>query len=162
MQKQKKKSAPKKSRKLTQKEKRFCDLYLVSNNASDAARGAEYSAKTAKEQGCRLLTRVHVQDYLEVKRKELEEETKIDQKWVLERLVQVHERCMQTEPVRDKEGNETGEFVFKDSGANKSLELIGRHLGMFNDKLKIAGDAENPLKVEHVQIYIPDNGRDKK
>ncbi|MBB3773863.1 phage terminase small subunit, partial [Angulomicrobium tetraedrale] len=29
----------------------------------------------------------------------------------------------------------------------KALEMVARHLGMFNDKLKLQGDAENPLTV---------------
>jgi phage terminase small subunit len=35
----------------------------------------------------------------------------------------------------------------------KALESVARHLGMFNDKLKISGDAENPLKmlIERIQ-----------
>ena len=30
----------------------------------------------------------------------------------------------------------------------RALELLGRHLGMFNDKLKLQGDPENPLQVK--------------
>ena len=32
---------------------------------------------------------------------------------------------------------ETGEYVFDSKGALKALELIGKHLGMFEDKLKL-------------------------
>lgn len=36
----------------------------------------------------------------------------------------------------------------------KAIDLAGRHLGMFNDKLKIQGDADNPIvtKVELVSL----------
>ena len=34
----------------------------------------------------------------------------------------------------------------------KALEMVARHLGMFNDKLKLQGDAENPLTVLLRQI----------
>lgn len=33
-----------------------------------------------------------------------------------------------------------------------ALELIARHLGMLNDKVKVQGDADNPLTVLHKQI----------
>ena len=38
----------------------------------------------------------------------------------------------------DKEGP-TGEFKFEHSGANKSLELIGKHLAMFTDNTNHSG-----------------------
>jgi phage terminase small subunit len=41
---------------------------------------------------------------------------------------------MQAEPARDAKGQETGEFQFQASGANRALELLGRELGMFRDQ----------------------------
>ena len=52
---------------------------------------------------------------------------------------------MAPEPMVDKEGNIV-EWRFDSSGANKALESIGRHLGMFNDKLKV--DATVTKKLE--------------
>ena len=46
---------PKKS-KLTEKQKRFCDFYIETGNAAEAARLAGYSERTARQQGQRLLT----------------------------------------------------------------------------------------------------------
>ncbi|MNL20254.1 Terminase small subunit [compost metagenome] len=42
------------------------------------------------------------------------------------------------------------EVKMQDQG--KALENIARHLGMFNDKLTLKGDPENPLRVLHQQI----------
>jgi len=50
---------PKSIRKLTAKQLRFMLEYLVDMNAAQAAIRAGYSQKTAKEQGSRLLTKVH-------------------------------------------------------------------------------------------------------
>ena len=47
--------------KLTPKQARFCEEFVVDHNATQAAIRAGYSAATAKEQGYRLLTKVHVQ-----------------------------------------------------------------------------------------------------
>ena len=46
---------------LSPKRQRFVDEYLVDNNATAAAKRAGYSARTAKQQGSRLLTSVDVQ-----------------------------------------------------------------------------------------------------
>jgi phage terminase small subunit len=51
----------------------------------------------------------------------------IDAAWVLKQLVEVFECCMQQKPVRDKEGNPTGEYRFDAAGAARALELIGKH-----------------------------------
>ena len=44
---------------------------------------------------------------------------------------------MQAVAVMDAEGNPIGEYRYNGAVANKSLELLGRHLGMFTDKQEI-------------------------
>jgi len=71
------------------------------------------------------------------------EKLKIDAAWVLEQAVKVHARCMQEEEVLVK-GIPSGEFRFEAAGANKSLELIGKHIDVqaFSDTLNIKATAE--------------------
>jgi hypothetical protein len=57
------------------------------------------------------------------------EKAGIDKAWVVERLRSVVERCLQAEPVLNREGNQTGEFNFNAAGANKALELLGKEIG---------------------------------
>jgi phage terminase small subunit len=139
-----------KNEKLTDKQKRFCEEYLIDLNATQAAIRAGYSAKTAKSIGQENLTKPDILQYVKNKQERISKKTEVTQEWVLERLVQVHDRCMQVEPVRDREGNETGEYVFKDSGAIKSLELLGKHVGMFKEKLEltVANHTEEQLIAE--------------
>ena len=40
-------------------------------------------------------------------------------------------------PVRDRSGQETGEWSFNASGATRALELIGKHLGMFSERVDV-------------------------
>ena len=40
---------------------------------------------------------------------------------------------MQAVPVMDREGHETGEWEFDSGGANRALELLGKHLQLFGD-----------------------------
>lgn len=57
----------------------------------------------------------------------------VSRAWVISKLKEVAERCMQAQPVLDKMGNKTGLYVFDSSGANRSLELLGKHLRVFGD-----------------------------
>ena len=69
--------------------------------------------------------------------------------WVVKNIKEVAERCLQVKPVLDKRGKpvlvETpdGEvapaYVFDSSGANRSLELLGKHIGMFSESLELKG-----------------------
>lgn len=59
------------SRKLTAKQARFKDEYLIDNNATQAAIRAGYSKKTAKSQGQRLLTNVDVAAAIKVGQKDI-------------------------------------------------------------------------------------------
>lgn len=53
---------------LSERQKKFCDEYLLDFNGTQAAVRAGYSKKSAKEQGSRLLTKINVQQYLNTKK----------------------------------------------------------------------------------------------
>jgi phage terminase small subunit len=57
----------------------------------------------------------------------------VSRAWVISKLKEVAERCMQAQPVLDKLGHATGLYVFDSSGANRSLELLGKHLRVFGE-----------------------------
>ena len=69
--------------KLTEKQKRFCDEYLIDLNATQAAIRAGYSAKTAQAQSARLLSFVIIQSYLQEAIAKREARTAITQDKVL-------------------------------------------------------------------------------
>ena len=52
------------------------------------------------------------------------------------------ERAMTAKPVYDHDGDPTGEFTYQGSVANRSLELIGNHLKMFQQKLDVTSNGE--------------------
>lgn len=118
--------------KLTPKQERFIDEYLVDLNATKASVRAGYSKHTAQRIGSENLSKPLVAEAIAARRMALSAKTEISQTWVLSKLKSVAERCMQEEEVIDRHGIPTGEFVFQHNGANKALELIGRHLGMFD------------------------------
>ena len=119
--------------KLTAKQQAFCEEYLVDLNATQAAIRAGYSENAASEIGYENLSKPQIAEVIAELQAKRSTKTELNAQWVLDRLQRVHDRCMQEEAVMDKEGA-TGEFKFEHSGANKSLELIGKHLAMFTEK----------------------------
>ena len=125
--------------KLTAKKKLFTKEYIVDLNATQAAIRAGYSERTAKSQGQRLLTNVDVAAEIQILFDKRAEKVELNSEWVLRNLEKVANRCMTAEPVMVKGDNgmeESGEYKFDSAGANKSLELIGKHLKLFTDKIE--------------------------
>lgn len=135
---------------LTPKQQRFVEEYLIDLNATQAAIRAGYSERTANEQGSRLLANVSISEAISEAQSKRSERTEITQDYVLSNLRKVVERCMQVEAVENgytetEQGDLANAFVFKEQGALKGLELLGKHLGMFTDKVQHSGDPNNPI-----------------
>ena len=142
---------------------RFVEEYIKDLNATQAAIRAGYSKKTARSQGARLLTNVDILEAIQEARNERSERTKIDQDYVLTNIQKVIERCMQIAPVEsgiteDAEGQLAQAFVFKEQGALKGLELLGKHLGMFVEqkKVDVTTNGESINKPTLIELVAPD------
>ncbi len=57
--------------KLTDKQERFCEEYVIDWNATRAAIAAGYSENTAKEIGCENLTKPNIKEHIEEIQKDL-------------------------------------------------------------------------------------------
>jgi hypothetical protein len=68
----------------------------------------------------------------------------LTKEWVIERLMWLAERSLRGKPVMDENGKHTGEFAGKPDGptAVRSLELLGRNIGMFIDRHEIGEPGE--------------------
>jgi len=125
---------------LTAKQEAFCQEYMIDLNATQAAIRAGYSEDTARFIGCENLSKPNIAETIAALQAERASRTLVDADYVINGLIEVHKRCMQAEAVTarvDGQEQETGEFKFEHSGANKSLELLGKHLGVFTEKLDI-------------------------
>ncbi len=152
------------------KRKAFVREYLKDQNGKQAAIRAGYSKKTAEVQASQLLSNLKVKTAVEEKMKALEAKVLVTKEYVVKSFKAVAERCMQAEPVMefDHELNEkvqattyvkdekTGEmkkvgiFKFDASGANKALECLGKHLGIFIEKHELTGKDGGPLRLEEL------------
>lgn len=69
---------------LNEKQKRFCEEYLIDLNATQAAIRAGYSPKTATVIGAENLTKPNILQYIQEKRKAIANKLQITQEMVLE------------------------------------------------------------------------------
>lgn len=124
---------------ITERQQRFVTAYAVSLDATKAAKEAGYSARNPKQIGHKVLHRPVVQAALREYLSRQRQDAELSEGWVLDRLKRVVERCLQAEPVQaGADGAAVGEYRFDAAGANRALELLGKHLAMFTDNLKIS------------------------
>ena len=143
---------------LNPKQKMFCQEYLVDLNATQAAIRAGYSKKTAGAIASEYLQKPNLQEYIKQLIDERSKRVEISAEAVLEDIVEIKQRCMQKVQVRDKDGNPTGEWVFKEQGALKANELLGKHLKMFVEKKEV----EHTGTIQHNVTQIDLDERIKK
>lgn len=116
---------------------RFIVEYLIDQNATQAAIRAGYSPKTARSQGQRLLTHADISGRIREKLQKQLKRIELTADYVIDSLKEVAERCKQAEAVLDKKGEPIGEYRFDSTGANKALELLGKHLKLFTEKHEV-------------------------
>lgn len=122
---------------MTEKQRRFVEEYLIDLNITQAAIRAGYSPKSAARIGVKLVNKSQVQQAIEKAKASRAKRTEITQDYVVSTLLEVVERCMQRAPVcnmkgeqvQDDQGRDVWQFNGRD--ANKALDLLGKHLGMF-------------------------------
>lgn len=94
------------------------------------------------------------------------QKTGVSKAWVIEKLKQNVERAMQIQPVLDPEtGAPTGVYVYEGGVANKALELIGKELGMFTQRVDVThrqdfSRLDDDELIEHIQRRRQELGLD--
>ena len=152
---------------LTEKQKRFCDEYLVDLNATQAAIRAGYSKKTAKQIAQQNLTKLDIQEYIKKRMAEKEDALIAKQDEVLQTLTRVLRRQeMDTVVVTCKERSsgydENGKKVIVEKEAprvvqiptrvndlNKAAELLGRRYGLYTEKIETDVDMELNINIDY-------------
>lgn len=120
---------------LTVKQERFVEEYLVDLNATQAAIRAGYSSKTAEQMGYQLLQKTSVQKALQEAIEERSKRTGITQEKVIEEIGKI----------AFAEAHDYSDTDLKYSNKLKALELLGKHLGMFDGKSGEGREKNNNL-----------------
>lgn len=148
--------------KLNKKQQQFVDEYLIDLNATQAAIRAGYSVNSARDIGCENLTKPNIQEAIAKAMAERSKRTGISQDRIvleLAKLAFVNANdlidpvdasiragaseddlaCIQSVKVKTMDG-EKGTSTEREIRLNdkmKALELLGKHLGMWNDKIDL-------------------------
>lgn len=127
-------------KKLTIKQKKFADEYIISGNASEAAIKAGYKNEVS---GRENLQKPTIKEYIDERLKELEQEAIANQTEVLKFLTSIM-RGEQTEQTLISDGSEQGQRItnieVSAKDRIKAAELLGKRYGSWTDKVDLSSD----------------------
>ena len=135
---------------MTEKQKIFCDEYLIDLNATRAYKAAYPKVKkdsAARANGSKLLTNANIKSYIAERLEELHSERTADAREVLEYLTAVLRGDSESETVVVEgtgEGCSKARRMIKapdEKERLKAAELLGKYYGMFRDKVDVSGTA---------------------
>lgn len=148
---------------LNEKQKRFVSEYIIDLNAKQAAIRAGYSPKGAEPQASRLLSNAKIQVEIAKAIEDRGKRTGITQDRVLAELSAIafakatdyvevsNDGTVKIKPTANLTDEQKKAIAGIKEGANgievklvdktKALEMLSRHLGLFNDKLNVNVEA---------------------
>lgn len=136
---------------LTDKQQRFVDEYLIDLNATQAAIRAGYSEKTAKEIGSENLTKPNIAKAITEAQEKLSNKAQVTVEMVVQGLL--------------KEAQDYAEGSTQSARVSAWAHL-GKHLGMFTEKVQHSGPDGGPVQVATkatltIKVVKPDGDRTK-
>lgn len=121
---------------LTDKQRRFVEEYAVDFNATAAAKRAGYAESSARSIGWENLQKPHIREAITAYHERFAEEAEVSKKQVVAGLLREARRD-------DGEGGSTNARI-------NAWKELGRHLGMFTDKIEHAGE------VPSIEVMLTD------
>lgn len=135
--------------KLTDRQQRFVEEYLVDLNATQAAIRAGYSQKSADKIGAQLLGKTRVAEAISKAKQKRATRTNITQDMIIKEVWELYQLCKVRVPMKEFDGepvlDENGEPAFKAVDANNAkaaLDMLMKHTGAYqaDNKREIEGD----------------------
>lgn len=165
---------------LNNKQLRFCEEYIIDLNATQAAIRAGYSVKSARQIGEQNLSKLYIKEKVKELIDERAKRTEITADKVLQELRHIafddikNYLSFTTDKfgnvsisVKDSEEIDTRSiseisyskkdgFKFKLYGKDSALVNLGKHLGLFKDKVEVDADVNiKSVAVEVIQSTVP-------
>ena len=162
---------------LSDQQKRFCENYVISLNATEAAIKAGYSERSAKTQGSRLLCDDACKEYISELVSKRSERTQITSDMVINELAklafldlddlyceitgellpisEMNDKAkaaissIETKSIRVGKNSYKKVNVAKTYSKEKALELLGKHLGIY--------EADNKQKNQNITVNLSDS-----
>ena len=143
---------------MTEKQKRFCDEYLIDCNATRAYKTVYKNVKsdeTAKSAASRLLTNVNVKKYIDDRMEELHNEKTADAHEVIEYLTSVlRGESTAQEIVVEGTGDGCSEARTMEKSPSekerlKAAELLGKRYSLFTDKVETDVDMDLNITIDY-------------
>lgn len=130
---------------MTEKQRRFADEYLIDLNATRAYRSAYPSVKrdeTAAAAATRLLKNVNVAAYIQKRKKKREKRTLVSQDQVIEQIKAI---AFEEDPE-----------IVSTKDRLRALELLGKHLGLFDPRKDKLDRKEQKARIKKLQAEAKD------
>lgn len=143
---------------MTEKQKRFCDEYLIDCNATRAYKTVYQNVKSdevARKAGSRLLTNVDVKNYIADRMEEIHNEKTADAQEVIEYLTSVlRGESTAQEIVVEGTGDgyseaRTMEKAPSEKEKLKAAELLGKRYALFTDKVGTDVDMDLNITIDY-------------
>ena len=156
--------------KMTEKQKRFCDEYLICLNATQAYLKAYPNCKkdsSADASARKLLGKARIQEYIKKRMEEKDSSLIASQDEVLQTLTRVLRReesetvvvtCKERKSYYDKNGKKVTEekevpkiveIPTRVSDVNRAAELLGKRYSLYTDKVEVDADMELNINIDY-------------
>ena len=123
---------------LTEKQKRFADYYIETGNATESAKRAGYSPKTARVIGQENLIKPAIKSYIDARLKEMDEKRIMKAEEVMQLLTAIARNEVTEDVVVFNEGMTAIEQKGMSAKDRlKALELIGKRYAMWTEKQQV-------------------------
>jgi phage terminase small subunit len=121
---------------LNDKHQKFVDEYMLDMNATQAYLRAGYNCteEAARVSASKLLTNANIVAEIATRQKVMQESTGMSVKWVLEQYKTIIESNIAIDP----------------AVAKGALDSVGKHYGMFKDKVEVTGSLSVEKLLEQI------------